>query len=413
MNWKKGLVILIMSVGLGILYHRYFRDIESVTDAPEVKDETVQVKPVPVVAKPAFIGELIQYVTASGITEAVQEAEIKSLLGGRVKDVLVQDGESVSVGEVLVKLDDREYRIALQEARSRLLKAQVDYGLRMQDRPALPVDSSMATTLGTDGMKTLEEQYEAAKADYRRGKISEEEFRRIERNYQVAQIFSGKHRDDLVAQESGLTAAEAQYARASYNLENCRISAPFSGIVGDVRVHPGEVVSTGQTLLTLVNLSQLKLKLQVLESELGSVKVGESIFARFAAYPDTSFPGKIIGIDPRVNPETRTGTVVAVLANRKGQLKSGMFATVRLVVNRYPNRLLVPRAAVVERDQRKLVFIVRDGKAFWCYVNTGLENDDYIEIVSSAFNLEPGEPVIVEGHFALAHNAPVKVIDGK
>ena len=88
-----------------------------------------------------------------------------------------------------------------------------------------------------------------------------------------------------------------------------------------------------------------------------------------------------------------------------------MFATVRLAVNRYQNRLLVPREAVVVRDQKKLVFIVREGKAFWCYVETGLENDEFIEITNSVFDLKAGEPVIVEGHFALAHNAPVEVIE--
>ena len=105
--------------------------------------------------------------------------------------------------------------------------------------------------------------------------------------------------------------------------------------------------------------------------------------------------------------------MIAEIPNPGALLKSGMFATVRIAVNRYPNRLLVPRAAVVERDRRQLVFIVRDGKAFWCYVETGLENDDYVEVVSSAFDLKPGEPVIVDGHFALAHNAPVEVDERK
>lgn len=412
MNWKKGLVILIMIVGLGVLYHRYFRDTDSVSDAPRVKDETVTVKPVPVIAQPAFIGELVQYVTASGITEAVQEAEIKSLLRGRVKAVFVQEGKLVSAGEVLVQLDDREYRIALKEAKSNLLKAQVEYGLRKQERSHSHTDSHRGNPHINNGIKALEEEYEAAREAYRSGHLSEEAFRRIERNYQVARIFSGKYQEDLIAQESGLTAAEAQVARAWYNVENCRITAPFPGVASRIQVHPGEVVSAGQTLLTLINLNQLELKLRILESELGAVKIGETIYATFAAYPDTLFPGKIIGIDPKVDPETRTGTVIALIENRGGKLKSGMFATVRVVVNRYPNRLLVPREAVVERDQRQLVFIVRNGKAFWCYVETGLENDDYIEIVSSAFNLKAGELVIVEGHFALAHNAPVEVKPG-
>lgn len=212
-----------------------------------------------------------------------------------------------------------------------------------------------------------------------------------------------------MAQKSGLAAAEAQLARAEYNLQNCRILAPFDGVAGDVTAHPGDLVSAGQTLLRLINLNRLKLKLQVLEAELGAIRLGETVQASFAAFADTVFPGRIIAVNPAVNPQTRTGTVIAEIPNPAHRLKSGMFATARIAVNRYPNRLLVPRAAVVERDQRKLVFIVREGKAFWCYVETGLENDDSIEILSSAFDLKPGELVITEGLFALAHNAPVEV----
>jgi HlyD family secretion protein len=408
MRFLRPILVVVILITLGVLYHQYFRGDEA-AENPALEEKPA-VKPVRVQVAPAFVGELVQYVTASGVTEAVREVEIKPLVSGRVVQVAVRDGQPVRKGELLVQLDDREYQIAFREARSQLLSAQAEYALRMEDRQPIVRDS---LPLGTNGFHELSERYRQALAAYREGTLNDEEFRKIEREYRAAEVFSGQQRDELIAQQSGLSAAEAQFDRAKYQLENCRIPAPFSGIVGDVQVHPGDYISAGQTLLRLVDLSRLKLQLEVLESEMGNIRRGETIEARFAAFPDTVFRGQIIGINPTVNPETRTGTVIAEIPNPGALLKSGMFATVRIAVNRYPNRLLVPRAAVVERDRRQLVFIVRDGKAFWCYVETGLENDDYVEVVSSAFDLKPGEPVIVDGHFALAHNAPVEVDERK
>lgn len=421
MNRLKPLLLLGVLIALGVLYHQYFRANESArtaADRPAFSEKELQIKPVKVQTALAFVGELVQYLTASGITEAVQEVEIKPLITARVESLAVQDGQTVKTGQLLLQLDDREFRIAVREARSNLLNAQVEYGLLKQEAgdfkkdPGNPHPDNEAPSEGTDTHKLgsrLEAQYQSARQQYQAGKMPEEEFRRIERDYLTAQIFSGNRQEELMAQKSGLAAAEAQLARLEYNLQNCRITAPFEGIAGEVSVHTGDLVSGGQTLMRLIDLKRLKLKLQVLEAELGAIQVGETVHAAFTAFADTLFPGKIIAINPAVNPETRTGTVIAEIPNPQHLLKSGMFATARIAVNRYPNRLLVPRAAVVERDQRKLVFIVREGKAFWCYVETGLENDDYIEIVSSAFDLKPGEPVITEGHFALAHNAPVEI----
>ncbi|RMI12644.1 MAG: efflux RND transporter periplasmic adaptor subunit [Calditrichaeota bacterium] len=404
-SWIKAVVIVTVVVGLGVLYHQYFRSEEEESARPTFSEEEVNVRPVKVKAAPAFIGELVQYITASGVTEALQEAEIKPLLNGRVKAVHVRDGQRVNRGAVLVELDDREYRIALEEARSNLLKAQVEYGLLKEEARKNPAEPAVST----NHLEALEEEYTRARQAYEAGELSEEAFRKIEREYHTAQVFSGEMRDELLAQQSGLSAAEAAFARARYNLDNCRLVAPFSGVVGDVTVHVGDLIGPSQTVMRLVDLSKLKLKLQVLEAELGQVQVGEAIRASFAAFPDTTFPGRITGVSPVVDSQTRTGTVIAEINNPGGLLKSGMFATVRIAVNRYPDRLLVPRAAIVERDQRKLIFIVREGKAVWSYVETGLENDEYVEIVSSRFNLQPGEPVIVDGHFALAHNAPVEI----
>ena len=404
MRRMKWVVVVFVIIGLTFLYHNYIRNPENQGEKPEFREDQIKVKPVQVKVKKAFIGDLIKYVHTSGVTRAMNEVSVKPLVSGVVKTVRVHDGQQVDKGEVLVELDDREYRVALQEAESELVRARLEYALLLREAPSDP-------PAGTpDSLQHLIRQYEEARQAYLAGDLDVQKFLEIDRKYQIALILSGKKRQELMAQKSGLSAAEAKYARAQYELDNCRIRAPFSGIVADVNVFPGDLITTGQELMRLVDLIRLRLRLQVLESDIGYVQPGEQVKAVFAAFPDTFFIGRVVGVNPTVNPQTRSCTVEAILDNPSGLLKSGMFATVRIAVNRYAHRLLVPRAAVLVRDQRKLVFIVREGKAIWCYVETGLENDDYLEIVSSSFDLKPGEPVIVEGHFALAHNAPVEII---
>ena len=80
-------------------------------------------------------------------------------------------------------------------------------------------------------------------------------------------------------------------------------------------------------------------------------------------------------------------------------------------INNLKNLLLVPKKSILVRDGRELVFVVRDSIANWCYVTSGERNDKYVEIKESEFNLQPNEPVIVEGHFSLAHGAKVSSIE--
>jgi len=402
----KGLIIAVLIIGLGILYHVYIRGTTAQREKPHFSESETRAKPVPVQVKKAFIGELTRYVTASGITEAFNEVNIQSQVTGQIKMVRVREGEKVNKGELLAQVDDRLYRIALKEAQGALLKARLEFALMKKEAAKHQKDPPENARLAV-----LKEKWEKAQKAYEEGKISQGAFLKIDRKFQIALILSGKEQENLIAQKSGVSAAEAQFLRAKYNVDRCRLTAPFSGIVGELRVHTGELVGPNQTLMKLVDLSRLKLKLQVLETEFAHIRVGENIRVNFAAFPDTSFNGRVTGIDPAIDPKTRTGVVTAEVDNPDLLIKSGMFATVRIATAHYRNRLLVPRNAVVERDQRKLVFIVRNKKAFWCYVQTGLENDDYIEITSSAFGLKPGEPVIVDGQFALAHDAPVQIVN--
>ena len=367
-------------------------------------ERQAKIDPAPVRVSKAFIGELVGTVTASGTAEAWCEVEIKARVSAPVKTVYVTEGHAVKKGSALVALDNQEYRIELQEAKAKLSSARLEYALLKREQSELPTSGYSST------IDSLRSHYEDAKRTYDSGAMSIEDFLKAERQYQIYLILDGQAREELMAQRSGLALAEAAYARAEYRVTNCIITAPFDGIVGNLSVYRGDIVSASQVLMRVVDLSSVRLRLQVMEEDIGMIKEGETARAKSTAFPDTVFQGRIIGINPIIGDKTRSGTVICTVPNPARLLRSGMYVTAQIDVSRSRNRLLVPREAVIERDQRKLVFIVRNGKAFWCYVETGAENAEYIEIKSSEYRLLPGESVIVDGHFALAHDAPVAVM---
>jgi len=180
-------------------------------------------------------------------------------------------------------------------------------------------------------------------------------------------------------------------------------------------------VTAGTELLTVVDLDPIKVEVQVLEAELGTLSEGRRAEVRFAAFPGEVFRGAIRTINPLVDPESRTGRVTVVLPNADGRIKPGMYAEVALDAEALPDRILVPRTAILERGEgrrRTMLFVYeegpRGGLAKWRYVNPGRENDTYVEILVEGPEqgmVEPGEIVLVDGHHYLAHDTPVRLVD--
>jgi RND family efflux transporter MFP subunit len=176
----------------------------------------------------------------------------------------------------------------------------------------------------------------------------------------------------------------------------------------------GQQAGPGTELLTVVDLDPIKVEVQVLEAEIGYLSEGRRATVSFAAFPGENFSGRIATINPVVDPDTRTARVTVLLSNPRGRIKPGMYARVSLDANFFPDRILVPRTAILEKDRRTMLFVFEDGRAKWRYVTTGLENDTQVEIVPNEETsmVEPGEIVLVDNHYYIIHDAPVTLVEG-
>ncbi len=370
---------------------------ESAGTAQKPAEPSLQVKAVPIQR-----GELVMRLKSPG--EAVTDKNIllKAEVAGTLKSLNIKEGQHVAANDLLLEIDDQEYRLRLERAEATRLKYLSELLLEQQfAEPQQELDEATR-----ERIRKSEADFAQAGSLFGQGMISRDEFEKAKKAYELVLIQTGRKKEEVMASAKGLTQAEIDVKIAQMDLDKTKIHAPFGGIITDIKVSPNETISVGRELFSLVDISQIKVQAKVLESEVGKMKVGREADLSFSAYPDKIFKGRVEAISPVVNPADKTCTVHILVENPQEEIKPGMHAEVEIAADVYPNRLLVPQEAVLVRGGRKLVFVVEDGLAKWRYIEVGLENEDYAEVLDGA---KEGEMVIIEGHLTLAHDARVQV----
>lgn len=319
----------------------------------------------PVVAEEARDGDLILRVNTNGRVRSRASSRVTVEVTGAVEAVLVQPGDRVRAGQPLVRLDPRPFDLAVREAQYELDLAQLRYHEEI-------VPESLAT-----GRPPTPERRASALL------------------------------------KAGVEGARVRLERAKLDQERAVIVAPFAGRVEDVLVAAGERVTAGTPVTTVIDVRDVWVEASVLEHDLPLIKEGASAIVVTAGARDVEARGRVVAVLPAVDSVARAGRAL-VRVTDDAVLRPGMYADVQLEATRLPNRRLVPSRAIIERDGRSLVFVVKDGRAQWVYVTPGRSNGADTEILpdeaTGIIPVEPGDQVIVDGHLTLTHDAPVRVI---
>ena len=175
------------------------------------------------------------------------------------------------------------------------------------------------------------------------------------------------------------------------------LRASAGGYVLDKNVLAGQKIMAGDALYKVADLSTVWIEGEVFEQDIANVRVGQAVHADFDALPGEHRLGRINYIYPTLDPDTRTVRVRVVVPNADGQLKPGMYATIRIAGTARANVLTIPRSAVLATGERNIVF-VRDSTRMLSPrdVAVGASNDDRIEILKG---LAPGETVVASATF--------------
>ena len=374
LRWVSVVVFLVLVAG-GI-YWRLRPEPEAEAQAPGEPQEHAEVVqsvqeqfnteiPQPVQGMAAVQDTLWISVNANGRAAAFRSVKVTAQIEGRVARVSVRENQYASEDMLMVQVDTAEFALEVAAKAAALLKAEADYQSRV----------------------LFDEE------------IEDEEVRTT--------------RDRIARSVTGLDQAQVEHRRALLDLEKTAVRAPFGGRVADLKVVPGQLVRAGDELLTLVDLSPIKVELQALGTEVVNLEEGRVANLTFTAFPDTTFTGRIQTINPVIDPTNNTARVTVHLPNTDGRIKPGMFAEAELQARNFPDRILVPRAAVLERgDRRTMLFVFEEGRAKWRYVTTALENEQLVELVEGDEDwVAPGEIVLVDGHHYLTHDAAVQLVD--
>lgn len=397
--WHIAGVVLVLAV-IGLTGYAFWPTITGEAEASNTDTETERVvsraRVEVIIVEPS---DFVLRAEATGHLMPWRVAEISAEGSGVVRERLVEEGHRVIEGDMLFRLDDADEKIALDEAKSILLKAQAEYArLIVGDVGAISPDSSW--------LSDAREIFLRAEEAFERREITVDELQVARRNFEAMEIRSGGKRAEVRAAMSGLSAAEQGADRAKLGLSRTVVVAPFAGRVSDIETEVGKRVAVGTELLTLRDDSRMKVDVNVLEADLVNLVPGGTARIRIPALKDTVLTGSIYSINPSIDPETGTGRVRVSLANPRGRLISGLFAYVELEIGRESDRLVVPTESVLVRQGRDLVFVIEDGRAQWVYVTVGKHSGALVELIEP---VSPGDSVAVAGHHALSHDARVEV----
>jgi RND family efflux transporter MFP subunit len=311
----------------------------------------------------------------------------------------VEDGDRVGAGQLLARIDQRTYELALEEARYRHFQALSTVAAEDDEFTV----NHEALSVFAQGQRELE-------AKRARGELNREQYQAQMLELELTALEQGAFRQQVYEKRTGLAEARVAEERAKLDLENTEIRAPFAGVVQGVSVVKGEIVNVSTTICNIYDNDRLEATVNVLEADLGNLEEGRPALLAIPATRDT-LRAEVDVISPHLDQSSRTCEVIIRFDNPQGRYRPGMFVQAEIAGWIYPDKLQVPKDAVLMRDKRPLVFKAVEDRAQWLYVDTGMQNDSWVEImaVHSGGSLAAGEKVVVSDHLTLAHEAKIEV----
>ena len=349
-------------------------------EAPRVPQEEV----FPVEVTPVKRMSLERWEEAVGNVSPYQGVRITPKVPGKIEAIYVKEGDQVKEGQALVKLDQTDFLLALEKAEAsyKSAEAQLEQAkLKLQD---------------------AERDYQRAKVLFEEKVISQKEYEKIETNFKAAQA-------QYELAQAQLKAASSALKQAQTELKDTIIYAPFSGYISAKFVDPGQRAYTmpPTDILELVDISKVKILLDLPERDLPFVKPGAKVEIRSDAFPYLKLEGKVNRIYPKIDPYTRSFRVEVLLDNQKGILKPGMFVNARVFLGR-EETLVIPRDALLRAPGTGIeyCFVVIDERAQRREVATGIREENLVEIKQG---LREGELVVTSGGQNLKAGAKVRI----
>lgn len=219
----------------------------------------------------------------------------------------------------------------------------------------------------------------------------------------LADLKAGATAQTLAQAEASLQSAKSSFETAKRNLDDAKIIAPFDGTVATVNIVAGQIPVSGTNAIVLSNLDDLQLQLALSEVDIAQVKPGQPVQLTFDALNGQTFPGKVLSVSPigTSSQGVVNYNVIVGVAKTGASILPGMSASASVVIADEPNALMAPNRAVRTQGTRKIMTILFEGREIPVIIRTGLQNDQFTEILGAAgtdgtaVNLQEGDTVLL------------------
>ena len=317
--------------------------------------------------------EIVEYVTVVGNLIGQTTVDVVPRIAGRIESVAVKLGDQVTRGQLIAKIEDREIRQQINQAEAGLAVNAANVQQRRNDERVR--------------LTTLERQRDL----FAKGLSSQQDLEDAEALYNAAT-------SQVLVAESQVQQTEARIDELNITLSNTQVASPVDGFISQRNLDPGAFAGANTVLVSVVEISTVRLVASLVERDFNRVQAGVEAQVTVDAFPGEQFRGQVSRVAPVFDPATRTATMEIEVPNPGYRLKPGMYARVRLTVDRRPEALTVPRNALLDYEGQRGVFVVDRDVARFHPVTVGLQDADRAEILDG---LAEGQRVITTGALAL------------
>jgi multidrug resistance efflux pump len=406
---KRTIIVLVILAVAGLGAFRAAQVISAKKEDPK-KGMMDQVPLVDVA--PVTQGLIEEKIIRTGDIAPNAQVTIFSKVQGWVGKINVREGDLVKTGQVLVTLDSREAEAAVAQAQASLEAGRA----RLKQ-----VQATSEETVQSQIQQT-KANMELAQADLKRAQelqeknfIARQQLDEARMKYNVAKANYDLALNSIRQKtwENDIALAEAQVNQAKATLEfnkaqlaNLIILSPMNGGITKRYVDPGTMVKDTTPILTLMDFTEMKMVVNVIEREFIYLQKGQPVKITVTAFPDRVFTGRIEVITPALELQSRTAEIQISIPNPDFVLKPGMFGRAEVILRSNPQAVLVPIQSLFTEVDKDFVFVLKENKTFRRAVRKGVVRDTVVEILQG---VSPGEQVVTAGHLSLKDGTQVRL----
>jgi len=377
------------------------------TSAAKPETETALAAPVSVAVAAVTTQEVSREIRLIGTLEANDQVTVAAEIDGQIAAIEADLGDRVAPGQVLARINEAEFRYAVDSAEGNLTQALARLGLKMLPPPQFDVNQTSAVVKAKAELDEAQVNFTRMKMLMDDRVVSAQEFDAAETRYKTAVAAYQSTAEQAKAMLADAAIKAAQLALARKKLQDTAIRAPLAGAISRRSVAAGEYIKTGAPLFAIVQENPLKWRGMIPEKFAPQVHPGQALEAHVDSFPGRSFKGKLVRVSPAADVTSRSFMVEGLIDNAERTLKPGFFAHGAVLTQVDPHALTVPQQALVTFAGISKVYVIENGVARERIVQTGGKvGDNDVEIVSG---LSGGERVAVSGLTRLSDGAAVKV----